>query len=46
MVLAERFPVRGTPSVMVVDAEGSLTHTWAGLIEADQEAEVLEVLFQ
>lgn len=46
VVLAERFPARGTPSLLAVDAEGSLTHMWAGLLDPGQEAEVLDVLFQ
>ena len=46
VVLAERFPVRGTPSLLAVDAEGSLTHMWAGLLDASQEADVLDVVFQ
>ena len=46
VVLADRFPARGTPSLLAVDAEGSLTHMWAGLLDTGQEAEVLDVLFQ
>ena len=46
VVLAERFPVPGTPSLLAVDAEGSLMHMWAGLLDASQEAEVLDVIFQ
>ena len=46
MVLAERIPAPGTPSLLVVDAEGSLTHMWTGLLDTGQEAEVFDVVFQ
>lgn len=42
----ERFPVSGTPALMVVDGEGLLTHSWIGLLDAGQEAEVFAVLFR
>lgn len=42
----ERFPASGTPTLMLVDTEGSLTHSWIGLLDADQEGEVLNVLFR
>ena len=42
----ERFPAPGTPTLMAVDSEGSLTHSWFGLLDPGQEAEVLDVLFQ
>ena len=43
---SERFPASGTPTLMVVDTEGSLTHSWIGQLDAGQEAEVLDVLFR
>ena len=42
----ERFPASGTPTLMVVDGDGSLTYSWVGLLDAGQEAEVLDVLFR
>ena len=35
-----------TALLLAVDAEGSLTHMWAGLLDASQEAEVYDVIFQ
>ncbi len=38
-------PVRGTPTLLLVDGEGLVTHAWIGLLNADGEAEVLDAVF-
>lgn len=38
-------PVAGTPTLLVVDSDGLVTHAWVGLLDADREADVLGVLF-
>ena len=38
-------PVGGTPTLLVVDSEGVVTHAWVGLLDAEREADVLGVLF-
>lgn len=38
-------PVSGTPTLLVVDAEGLVTHAWVGLLNADREEEVFNALF-
>ena len=47
VVFVERgqVPVAGTPTLLVVDASGMVTHAWIGRLDADQEAEVMSVLF-
>lgn len=38
-------PVQGTPTLLVVDRDGVVTHAWLGLLDAEREAEVVEALF-
>ena len=38
-------PVSGTPTLLMTDAEGLVTHAWVGLLDADREADVFETLF-
>ena len=38
-------PVSATPTLLVVDSDGAITHSWIGLLDAEREAEVLDVLF-
>lgn len=47
VVFVERgqLPVAGTPTLLVVDASGTVTHAWIGRLDAEQEAEVMSVLF-
>lgn len=37
-------PVRGTPTLLLVDSEGRVDAAWIGLLDSRREAEVLEVL--
>lgn len=47
LVIVERgvLPVSGTPTLLLVDNEGLVTHAWIGRLDADGEADVLNVLF-
>ena len=38
-------PVSGTPTLLLVDSEGLVTHAWIGLLDAGREAEVIDALF-
>ena len=38
-------PVRGTPTLLYVNGEGSVTHVWIGLLSAQRETEVIETVF-
>lgn len=38
-------PVSGTPTLLLVDSEGLVTHAWIGLLDAGREADVIEALF-
>ena len=38
-------PVQGTPTLLLVDNEGLVTHAWIGLLNADREAEVIDAMF-
>lgn len=42
---AGELPVSGTPTLLVVDSDGVVTHSWIGLLDAERESEVLGVLF-
>lgn len=42
-VASGELPVRGTPTLLLVDGEGLVTHIWIGLLDADREAEVLQL---
>lgn len=44
-VAAGILPVSGTPTLLAVDSEGLVTHSWLGLLDAEREADVLDVLF-
>ena len=44
-VASGELPVRGTPTLLLVDGEGLVTHIWIGLLDADREAEVFDALF-
>ena len=46
VLLVERgqVPVAGTPTLLVVDATGLITHSWIGVLDVAREAEVLEAL--
>ena len=37
-------PVSGTPTLLLVDGEGLVTHAWIGLLNAEREAEVLDAV--
>jgi len=37
-------PVPGTPTLLLVDREGVVTHAWIGLLDSDREAEVIDAL--
>ena len=41
-----QLPATATPTVMVVDKGGVVTHAWVGWLSADAEAEVLDELFE
>lgn len=38
-------PVSSTPTLLMTDAEGLVTHAWVGLLDADREADVFVTLF-
>ncbi len=38
-------PISGTPTLLLVDGAGLVTHGWIGLLNAEREAEVLEAVF-
>ena len=38
-------PVSGTPTLLLVDSEGVVTHLWLGQMAVESEAEIFEVLF-
>lgn len=38
-------PVSGTPTLLLVDGEGLVTHAWIGLLSADREQEVFDALW-
>lgn len=38
-------PVQGTPTLLMVDRDGVVTHAWLGLLNSDREADVIEILF-
>ena len=38
-------PVRGTPTLLMVDRDGVVTDAWIGLLDAEGEADVIEALF-
>ena len=48
IVLVEPYalPVSGTPTLLLVDSEGLVTHAWMGLLDADREAEVVTTIFE
>ena len=37
-------PVPGTPTLLLVDSSGLVTHAWIGLLNADREREVFDAL--
>ena len=39
-------PVKGTPTVLVADSNGVVTHSWLGRLDATGEAEVERALFR
>ena len=41
----EMVPVPGTPTLLLVDDQGLITHAWVGLLSDDREAEVIDALF-
>ena len=41
----EDFLESGTPTLLLVDSEGLVTHAWIGLLDPNREEEVLEVVF-
>ena len=38
-------PVSGTPTLLLADPEGVVTHLWLGQMAVESEAEIFEVLF-
>ena len=38
-------PVTGTPTLMIADSTGLVTHSWVGQLNSDGEGEVLHALF-
>lgn len=38
-------PVSATPTLLVVDPDGVITHAWIGLLDTEREADVLDVVF-
>ena len=46
LVVIERgvLPVSGTPTLLLVDSEGVVTHAWIGRLDADGEADVFNAL--
>ncbi len=44
-VQRDTLPVQGTPTLLLVDGDGMVTHAWIGLLDAEREADVLGVLF-
>lgn len=38
-------PVRGTPTLLLVDSEGAVEAAWTGLLSPEREAEVLAAVF-
>lgn len=38
-------PVASTPTVLLVDADGVVTYRWVGLLNAEQEADVLTAVY-
>lgn len=40
-----KLPVAGTPTLLLVDGQGLITHAWIGLLNGDREAEVISALF-
>lgn len=38
-------PATGTPTLLLVDGDGLVMHTWIGLLNAERETEVFEALF-
>ena len=36
--------VRGTPTLLIVDSSGTITHIWSGRLDVPQQLEVLEAL--
>ena len=41
---AETLPVSGTPTLLMVDATGLVTHAWVGMLTPDLEADVLRAV--
>lgn len=40
-----RLPVPSTPTLLLVADDGLVTHAWVGMLDAEREAAVLDVLF-
>lgn len=40
-----RLPVPSTPTLLLVAGDGLVTHAWVGMLDAEREAAVLDVLF-
>ena len=40
-----RLPVSGTPTLVLTEGEGLVTHAWIGLLDAEREAELIDTLF-
>ena len=39
-----RLAIRVTPTLLIVDSDGLVTHSWMGVLSEDAEVEVLRVL--
>ena len=44
VVLTDDLPVKGTPTLMLADHSGLVTHTWIGLLDSRCETDVLTAL--
>lgn len=45
LVTRGQLPVPSTPTLLLVDGAGVVTHAWVGLLSAEREADLLDVLF-
>lgn len=41
----DELPVSATPTLLMTDPDGVITHAWIGLLDTEQEADVLDIVF-